>query len=270
MLTKMRFPSFRVSSGPVSLDQILPSTVFDLDATIAASYPGTGTTWANLVPAPADGSAQTDYDFELGGFAGLTTYPTFTGTPGDPAAYWAFDGGDYFSLKSGTNTPFINALNKTTGTQTFWVAVGFFGVLGNGQCLYDTRQTSSNVGSLMQHGSTEGLLLGQRGDTLTVSRTSSQTGLTGDLLFIASYNQPTDQVRMWIHGAGTTYGLTYNATTADASNPMIIGAGTNGISAFLANGARMYSFAMGNEYLDDTKAAAIIAALEARHNRDYS
>jgi hypothetical protein len=33
---------------------------------------------------------------------------------------------------------------------------------------------------------------------------------------------------------------------------------------------RLYSLAMGNEYLDDTKAAAIIAALEARHGRAYA
>ena len=73
-----------------SLSDVVDSAVFDIDATQSASYGGTGTTWSNLVASPADGAAQSAYDFQLGDGADSSTYPTFTGTVGDAAAYFMF------------------------------------------------------------------------------------------------------------------------------------------------------------------------------------
>jgi hypothetical protein len=49
-----------------ALGSLVSSCVFDLDATIAASYSGSGQTWSNLETTPADSEAQTAYDFYLG------------------------------------------------------------------------------------------------------------------------------------------------------------------------------------------------------------
>ena len=70
------------AASTAGLDSVLASTVFHVDAARSASYPGTGTTWANLVTAPADGGLQEDYNFTLHG--GLT----FTGTADDAGAYF--------------------------------------------------------------------------------------------------------------------------------------------------------------------------------------
>src|SRR5574343_994393 len=117
---RIRAMSPPAESGDGSLSDVIASAVFDLDATQAASYPGSGTTWSNLVTAPADGSAQTAYDFYRGDGSTSTTYPTFNGTPGSAAAYWSFDGGDLFDLKSGANTTFLKNAHKSAGGGIGW------------------------------------------------------------------------------------------------------------------------------------------------------
>lgn len=253
------------------LDSVLASTVFDLDATIADSYPGSGTTWANLVAAPADGSAQTAYDFYTGDGSTGTTYPTFNGTPGDAAAYWSFDGGDWFDLKSGANTAFLNNLHKTTGGADFWVAFTFRLVdsAASGG-FFSTQSGSSNIGCRVELGGTnERVFLLQRGNTASVNSTLIDHTAGVDYIFIYSYQHSTNTLTRWQNTAtGTDQTVTFNATTTDASAIARIAAARPG--SYLRSGDRLNSFAMGNEYLDDTGAAAIIAHLNARHGRTYA
>ncbi|MFA7333367.1 MAG: hypothetical protein WC130_03640 [Kiritimatiellia bacterium] len=257
-------------AGSPYLDGVLASTVFDLDATQAASYPGTGTTWANLIAAPADGSAQTDYDFFRGNGATSTTYPTFTGTPGDAAAYWSFDGGDRFQKKDGTNTTFLNALHKTTGGTPWWMAYTYRVInVAPTQIVYSTQTTSTNVGIRGGTSSSETNFFVQRGDTSQGATNFGSLTPGTDYVVIISYDGSGNIARWENTTTGTAAAITFNSTSADASQALFIGAGP-GTGTPLANTARMYSFAMGNEYLDDTKAAAIIAHLEARHQRNYT
>lgn len=136
-------PLFQSESVSTYLDGVLASTVCDLDATIAASYGGSGTTWANLVTAPADGSAQTAYDFYLGNGSTGTTYPAFNASSGSAAAYWSVDGGDYFSLKSGANTSFLNSLHKTTGGSDWWIAMALKYVTNSTGQYFSTARTGT-------------------------------------------------------------------------------------------------------------------------------
>jgi hypothetical protein len=64
-------------------------------------------------------------------------------------------------------------------------------------------------------------------------------------------------------GTGTEVASTFSTTTSDASVFAKLFFSTQAEN-------RMYSLAMGNEYLDNTKAAAIIAALNTRHGRTYA
>ncbi len=65
------------------LSSIVAAACFDLDATIEDSYSGSGDDFKNLVPSPADGAGQTEYDFaRAAGAAG----PVFTGTAGSSDA----------------------------------------------------------------------------------------------------------------------------------------------------------------------------------------
>jgi hypothetical protein len=63
--------------------------------------------------------------------------------------------------------------------------------------------------------------------------------------------------------------MTFNTSTLDAAGALRIGAHTNG-NAPVTNGTRIYAVAMGNAFLDDQQAAAILAVYEARHGRDYT
>ena len=257
------------------LDGVLASTVFDLDATIAASYPGSGTTWANLAVTPADGQSPSAYDFLLGDGVTGTTYPVFTGSAGNPAALWRLEGSDYFRIKSGANTSFLDNLHKTTGGQDFWMALAFkrddaTWAMGN---LFSTLSiTGTFTGIELLLTSTETLALYQRNNSTSSIGTipGGTLATTTPNIVIFSHSHSANNTRYWANSVmGADLAHTFGTTTAAAAQPATIGVNGNLTSNLVAE-TSLYSFAMGNEYLDNTKAAAIIAHLEARHGRDYT
>lgn len=259
------------------LSAVLASAVFDLDATKAASYSGSGTTWANLVTAPADGSAQTAYDFLRGDGATSTTYPTFNGSAGSAAAYFGFDGGDYFNLKSGTNTAFLNALHKTTGGADFWFLIAWKSpsVTGTIDGFFGNASGTTTANSLTaRQSTTEKIQLSQRSGAGAASTVNSTAGMTVDTINLAifSHSKSGNNLRVWINSAtAEDVAFTMGASSGDpATGFFTLGAITSVGTSPIANDGRVYTFAMGSEYLDNTKAAAIIAALNARHGRTYA
>ena len=256
------------------LSASLASAVFDLDATLAASYPGTGTTWANLVSAPADGAGQTDYDFFRGEGSTSTKYPTFNGSAGDAAAYWSLDGGDWFQIKSGSNTAFLNNLHKTTGGQDFWIAITGRYISTASASLFSTRQFSGTVNGIdfLAYNSASGKFqVRQRGATAEVTISPTPTVAAGnDFILIVSHSHSGNYTRFYLNSTSDTGAAhTFNAGTNTPARAVIGALDANGVIP-VPNTFRIYSAAGGNEYLDDTKAAAIIAHLEARHGRDYT
>ena len=248
------------------LDGVLASTVFDLDATIAASYPGSGTTWANLAATPADGQSPSAYDFLLGDGVTGTTYPIFTGSTDDPAALWRLEGSDYFRIKSGANTSFLDNLHKTTGGQDFWMAVTFKRddtTWASGYLFSTLSVTGTFTGIDLLIASTETLSLYQRNNSTSNIATIPVGALatTTPNIAILSHNHSTNTTRYWANsGTGADLAHTFGTTTAAAAQPATIGVNGNLTSNFVAE-TSLYSFAMGNEYLDDAKAAAIIPFL---------
>lgn len=266
-------PLGRVAGAPSvtdpSLKGVVSSCVFDLDATQSASYGGSGQVWANLVSAPADGSAQTAYDFTLGNTTSTASDdPAFNGSAGSASAYFSVDGGDLFRL--GGNTTFINSLHKTTGGSDFWIAAAFrFVSSGSVQELFSDRG-SSNTGISWRISMSENLSVQQRGDSASVTCTDTvPLGNGADHVGIVSVSA-SGSVRFWLNSATkTTNTITYNATTADAGNTLALASNGAGGSR-LANGSRIYAYSMGNSFLDDAQTAQILALYEARHGRDYT
>lgn len=259
-----------VEEGCDCLTDVIASAVFELDATKSDSYSGSGTTWANRVLVPADGSAQTAYDFYRGDGATSTTYPTFNGSAGSAAAYWSFDGGDYFGLKSGSNTAFFNALHKTTGGSDFWIAVTIQTPVADStvDALFSTQITGATVAGLrLVQTAAEAINLIQRG---TANTTAAATGtLTGstDYIVIASHSHSGNNTRFWISATtAQDVAQTFNTTTANPETARIGYAAT----AAASSGLRIYGISGGNEYIDNTKAAEIISYLETQHGRDYT
>ncbi len=272
----LNYPVAFLANRTAPISTIIASSVMDLDATISASYPGTGQTWSNLVPAPADGSAKTAYDYFLGASGTPTTDdPTFNGTAGVPSAYWSFDGADYFKIKSGTNTTFLNSLHKTTGGSDWWMACPCrFPALGaNISTFFSTRTSGNglNVGSVTNAGSAYLRLLQASAGSTAVADSSTEaifTAYATNNLVVISYNNATSTVAWAVNSnTFTTETLTYVVTTTDAV-AMLIGATAVPNQMFI-NGSFMYGFSMGNEYLNNTKLAMIRSFYQRRHARTY-
>lgn len=251
------------------LDSILPSTVMDLDVTVAESYGGAGNVWANLTLAPADGAGRGAYDFYRGDGVTTAAYPSFNGAAGSKAAYWETDGSQYFRLKSG-NTVFLRDLHKSTGSD-FWVAIAMRAVTSTETDTFMATSLRSHLtaGLFMQTTASNTIRLAQRGEGITVNSPFVNSTPGTDRLFIYSKSHANNKMRAWgQNGAMTEATNTFDATTTNAS----------GILTLLSNeanhdpqhaGVRLYSFAMGNKYLDATEAALLIAHLEQRHGRAY-
>lgn len=265
-----RSSAFRRNTSPLS--SILSSAVFDLDATISTSYPGTGQVWKNIIPSPADGSAMASYDFTLGNTSSATTDdPTFTGSAGDAAAYWAMDGGDFWSMDTASVPAFLKSIHKTTGGSDF--AFCFAGVLGSTVTgsIFNTRLGSPSRGIGINLAATTSSFI-QTGDGGNSLLSSAPPGYTANASFIGiySHSHSTNKSKIWINtGTGAEKDQTYNTTTTDSSDKAYIATLSTGFG-WVASGNRLVHASCFNEYMTDAKAAAIITLLKSRHARSYA
>ncbi|HEY8191003.1 MAG TPA: hypothetical protein VIG74_01160 [Alphaproteobacteria bacterium] len=261
----------RKPGGTASLATVIASCVFDLDATMTTSYGGSGQTWANLIAAPADGAAQTDYDFYLGATNSATTDdPTFNGSAGNPAAYFSFDGGDRFSIKSGSNTSFLNSLHKTTGGADWTcVAALYTNNVSAANPIINTQSTASDVGMRCYINASEDPTHTQRGSASATVNSSPAHIATGTPVIAAfGHSHGTNKTKLWVNSTiGTEPSHSYSTTTASATQPMTIGWMPNSQPA--ENGMRLYAISMFNAYLSDGEVASVVAAYNARHTRTY-
>lgn len=256
-------------AGCDCLADVIDSVVFELDATDADSYSGSGTTWANLIASPADGAGQTDYDFTNTGY-------TFNGTAGDAAAYWSTDGGDYFSSIA-DQTSFMKKAHKTTGGTDFWMALTFApSTLTSIQTLLNTANgsTVANVGINVQFNATGTWRVARfTGASNSTTNLSGTTQTVANTVIIMSWSANFAEAKYWINSTTTdnTVAPSVAASTLDADSAKTIIGSYQPVPLFgLQSGGKIYSMAVGNEYLDNTKAAAIISYLETKHSRDYT
>lgn len=261
------------------LDGVISSVVCDLDATISNSYNGSGLTWSNLIESPADGTTRAAYDFHLGNGSTSTTYPTFNGTAGDAAAYWSTDGGDYFLIKTLAGS-LAERWHRTSGGTPFWVAVTFqtpSDLFSGTRSFWGNASGSYNRGIVSYAVSADTIsMLSSNASTVPVTNNLSGVlvGSTDYIyLFSSDPSLSSNNVRIWVNTASaSTFTHSYSASTTNSSDNLHILA-TKGPfqdgSQIMLSGLRLYSFAMGNVLLDDAGAAAIIAHLGARHERNY-
>lgn len=266
-----------VAEDEAFLDSVIDSVVFELDATLEASYPGEGQVWKNVIANPADGVDQEDYDFWLGiNDNESADDPTFVGGGAD--SYWLMDGGDAFRLKE-NNTQFTSDLPKT-GTTDFWAAMVIYtpatqantAFAGNGGC-----GVSGVSGLHLSMNTNNKLLINTRASSTNNCSTVTDASVPANeyTVIIYSLDKTNNVFRSFINTTtpeDISYTLAANSTNADRQ--FHIGATGTALAPEFAtpmeNGSRVVSFAMGNEFIDNTKAAAIIAHLEERHNRSYT
>lgn len=248
------------------IDSIIASSVFELDATVDDSYGGSGTTWANLIPVPADGSDQTDYDFTNANAADL-----FTGTAGSNAAYFnmAGDSTNIFSLSA--NTALTKALHKTTGGSDFTLIIAgkVADIDTSGKVMVGTQVNSGGVGLSANWSADDTFRLQQHGDSTEVQKDSAETYANGKtFLAVIAHDHAANTTRITVNGIITEISHTFDTTTTDATDEMHIGG--HPAAAFLPSGFRLYTVALANEYINREDEQLIRALLESRHGRSYT
>lgn len=272
------FPIGHFSSGDGGggsyLDEVLASTCCDLDATISASYGGSGQTWANLIASPADGSAQTGYDFHLGtDDSSSTDDPTFSGSPGDDAAFFSHDGGDWFALKNIANAITIKNAHRTDQAGV-WMAIALRPFLPTSYYFGNSFSSSTagmrftdlggdlDIDILISNGSSNAILW----DLGSISNGE-------DLLAIFSWDgtSTSNNTRLWLNSTTKIENsLSLKTSTTSATTIFNVGNANNDSASAIRNGSRVYHFSCGNAFIDDAVAADIFTHLETRHNRDYT
>lgn len=274
-------PSFHKHSaggGGSYLDGTLSSTEFELIAEDSASYDTgvDGQKWFNVITSPASGASQSDYDFYRGATSSATTDdPTFNGSVGTAGAYWTFDGGDFFKLV-GANTTFAKGLHKSsTGTDDWWAAVAFYQTDATwpAGCVLSTADQNNTLFdgiAVRMHGN-ENMRLAQIGNSSSnVFTGTTANGASGENIAIVSHSTGSNNLRIWLNTTTKEdVSATYATETTDPSGTLTIGAYGAGGTA-LNSETRLYWVAMGNEYLDDTKAGNIISYVETLLGKDFT
>lgn len=251
------------------MDSVVAGTVFDLDATIADSYPGSGTTLANLIASPADGSGQTAYDFEIVG----TTPPVFNGSAGTSGAYFTLtNSGGAFEIP--TNTAFLASLHKTTGGAdfTFCFVGEVLDATWNNEAIGGTSVSNTENGVRMITTTAENLQLAHHNGTSQVTNTSTTSPKTTGFVFLAvAYDHTAGEVTYWLSSStGDVNSFTFNTTTTDATHEFCLGA-VNRTSFTLKNSQWTWKAAsMWNKVLSDAEIADVITEYETRHEETYT
>lgn len=275
--------SINGSSGGASvpnMQDIIPSANFDVDATVEASYGGSGQTFANLVVAPADGVAsQTDYDFNLGADSGSSTDdPTFTGSAGDSGAYFLHDGGDFFRLAAANTAWLENLFKDMSGTSsgtTGWFSaaihvgtLGFYRVGGVGK-----SNTYNGVDFTSQTGTDEIGMDFRAATSGNFATNDSPITAIGDYLITWTwdFSIATPVINIYVGStlrSSATVLTTEGTTTNGTENRMELQRSDNTLPA--KADARTYGFSMGQDFIDGTAVAAIAAEYGTRHGRSYT
>lgn len=264
-LDGMKTRKYGSGGGGTDLQSDVPSTCYCMEASRTNSYSGSGVTWSNNIAAPADGSAQTDFDVYRGDGATSSTYPAFNGTAGTPGAYFSNDGGDYFLSKQVTNVSpgFLRKMQRTDDTVGFWMAFAFRAATAM------AFRNFQNVNSNAQYGvsllGTSTILQFNRNRNSTPQSTSLLTGAGTfnngtDYLVIVSMDAARNNFRVWKNtrtAVNVSNSGIWTAVTTDASNRFAYGTNYPTINAFDSSGQRYYGSAGGNAYIDNTAAGKI-------------
>lgn len=273
----------RVSGGGgVSpyLDGVLDSVVFELDATVSDSYSGSGETWSNLTSSPADGSAQTDNDFYLGGAAT---------TDGDEPTFdtdkFTVDGGDFFSIVESDPAniaPSLLNITNTTSSQFYFFTVLHIGATLNNNDYFFGSGTSNPGDTVMAIGvqSNGDLRLLTVNDTdpaiFTIASAGALSINTTHIIGVSvDMTSTTNNVRSWVNSTTSSVSSLASSANTEATNggAMLMArpaSTTTTSNQNMSSGDWMRWALFGNEFIDDTQAASIISHIETRHSVDYT
>jgi hypothetical protein len=265
--------------GDDSLQDVIPSNVFDIDATQLGSYGGTGQIWSNITASPADGAPQSDHDYFVGDSGSPEPAdPTFTGSAGDQGAYWALDGNDGFRLDAASVAAmpsFYKNLHKSTGGQPHSICfVGRFTATSGGSfALGGTGSFSTSSQGLVYFipgfSQTDRLGLGwYDGSGANTLIASDIVADATDVFVVMTFDPSSGNYKAYVNG-GTVVTGTASAQTTTTDPSAIMEIMQSGF-VNIGSGSRLYSCSMFNEVLSDSQVSDLKSFYEARHGRVYS
>lgn len=259
-----------------SIQSIVSEALFDLDATQSDSYGGTGQTWANLVTSPHDGETQTTYDCWLGSGSGASSDdPSFTGTAGSSSAYFAMDGGDFFKMKTNTDTlkgvmrpntdthgydlTWIFALQTPTTTTNYSLAHNR-GTLNSTNGLFAVIQSTPRINYQHKEAS-------YNSNTVNINNNFSAVR---ERHFIIKVDKTANTVTVWENGTKLTPGTGFTTFSADAAGNMAFGAYPSDAPAlYMPNGTRFRAVGLILKAVTDTEATNLFNEYQTRHGNIY-
>lgn len=249
------------------------NAIFELDATIKDSYNG-GQVFKNLIQSPADGAAQSAYDFNLGITSGSSTDdPTFTGTINKASSYFLMDGGDYFTLAgSPSNCPFINTIHQRKA-HTFIIVLNHNNTLSQDIGLLSTCDTVQvNDRGIQYYGGWGNSFHKQRTATGLVSTSRAQTPNTAiDRVIAFSYNPTNDTITSyWNTTTGTSVSAVWNASADNRTGGTLVAIGSRGEGSKMPSGTKVYAVGLLNKTIDSTDMRKILDLYNYKHNRVYA
>lgn len=277
LLSQMACALTPSQTGAVGGSQVIESggggsyptgSVVYLCASDASSYSGSGETWANLIPSPADGASQTDYNFSFGDTTSTEgDEATFTGTAGVPGAYMDITNGDeYFNLTAATNPEWYKTMHKTTGGQGWMGFVVYLNGLASAQILFEDRGTDGVQFFVDTSGHIVMNVRQNTGANESITSTGTISASTPTFVFASwDVDGGSNNVRININSATEEYLTLTDPADGDqdnTTNDAGLGANESG-SAGIDSGGRIYAYIGGNTFADDTVANAAEAIVES-------
>lgn len=253
-----------------TLTGVLPTPLFQLDANLLASYPGSGQTLANVIAAPADASAQTAYDFWLGDTSAVTTDdPTFVPGVYPTSSKFTVDGGDRCRIKAMTSL--LNTIHRSDTGVPFWFSMAYMTPnVTTTQLLFGDSNGSTAAGFRVEiNGSNIRFV---RADGTVNATTIPFGGLVANTpyLFFVNYDPITGNYSMALNSRtlGTT-GTNAFSNLTDATGNIAFG-GASGGSARPVAGSELYGCSMGLGTLSNANVSAAVDYYNALHGRTYA
>lgn len=227
--------------------------------------------WENLEDTPADSYAEGSGPTWVGGI--LSAAPVFTGKAGQKGSYFLMDGTQDFFYNTGLTSASVAAgFHKDWHVdQDFTFFLLFKRKAGSNQTLCTTKSSGTTPGVIFYINASNQLACTQRGDTASVGPVTSTATLTADTIYAVSVSHSHSGnetgFRVGSSVEETPVSHTFNASTAAASNPFMIGASLDATlttaSLFMAANTEVYAYATFNAVVSDADAATIIAKMEA-------
>lgn len=233
----------------------------DYDATSTDSHTGSGTTWSDIEGTCSDLT-----------YSGAIT---FTGTPGDRAAYLDVDANQFFysgsdETSAASNPSFASCLYTPSANQQCWVAIAFRvgeDPKSGGGPFFGVQGTGNKFG--MRIGGSAGLFVEYASTAESEIEPDFAVLTRRDVVYIFNFDHSTGKLYMYQNN-DEPYEISYTATSGAPTSPRALHFFSDDVLHNLNNNKRVYAISGGSGLLDRTKARGIISTYNTRHNRTYA